>query len=102
MCAKPRIQLPKEIYKLYFNDSGNPIFENEMLQPAHQYIKPQKLIAIQATKGEDETKNFGKALSTTMKGAVIGKFGSKPTNAITWLDTFEMECTHLKVLENRF
>lgn len=100
--AKFWITLPPDVAKLYVDEQGNPTFKGELLRPAPPYESRRPIIEKSALSSPTNLVIDRKPLTTIMKDAVLEKFGSKPMNATTWLETFESECVRLKVLDDEY
>ncbi len=97
MVTKVWITLTSDIAKLYLDSDTNPVFNDTILQAAPQFELTSFVTKQPVTPAEDS-----KPLVTILKDAVLEKFGSTPTDASSWLDQFELECSRLKVPENRY
>ena len=97
----PFITLSAELKKLYIDGDGNAVFNGEMLKEIMDDI-PQTYSHTPSDAASTDQSAKPKSLSTLLKDAVIEKFGSKPTNAMAWLNIFETECKWLGILENRY
>ena len=97
MVMKLWIDMSKELAKLYLDSDGNPIFNGKILQSSPQY-ESQILVSFKPAQPIEELKS----LVTLLKDAVIEKFGSKPINAVSWLDQFKTEYKRLNVSEARY
>jgi hypothetical protein len=105
------ITLSSELYTDYVDDDGNAVFKDTLLE---QWTSPPRSTAYPSfsssssasvapvTELISQATPQKKPLSTLLKDVVIQKFGTRPTNALSWIEIFESECVRLEVPENRY
>ena len=95
-----KISLSTDLYSLYVDDDGNPLFKDYLLDQGYPTSVDSSSSSSSVVRDRDVVPE--KSLSSIVKDAVLQKFGSRRMNASSWIDTFELECLRLGILENRF
>ena len=107
-----RASLSPEIAELYFDSSGNAVFQGTMLnvfmeemllQPPRSRSDSSNSSSTSGSSAQATAAPAPRALSSIVKDAVISKFNpSERTNAAAWIDIFERECSRLGIDRGRF
>lgn len=88
------VTLSEDIKKMYFDDEGNPVYEDWFLEESMS-----KDVLPIPDKAEASEKK--RSLQSITKDMVVEKFTDTKQNAGVWLRTFVAECDRLKIDENQ-
>lgn len=94
--------LTPELTAIYLDAEENLMFKEELLKEMEETQLPNQGFETVNPQLEQVETITRKPLSTIMKDTALEKFVPKSTNASSWIEIFESECSRLDVSRNHF